>query len=168
MNNPLAQKYNYYLNESNRLNEELKSEEAYSELLENVLFELLGEEDFTKLFEAIGDHKIGSYIPGVSKHKLGRLEKIAHIARNAAMSGKSGFVTDRALHQLKSHGVNIQPGGLHPDAGKNPEMDKKLVDFGKDKLVAHPSTPAKRNTQRGFQRELSAERRKQEEENSRR
>jgi len=119
------------------------------------------------LDEAIGDHKIGSYIPGVSKHKLGRLEKIAHIARKAAMSGKSGFVTDRAIHQLKSHGVNIQPGGLHPDtwahhperggSGANPEMDKKLSDFGKDKLVAYPSTPAKRNTQKGFQRELSAE-----------
>ena len=53
MNNPLAQKYNYYLNESHRLNEELKSEEAYSELLENVLFELLGEEDFTRLFEYV-------------------------------------------------------------------------------------------------------------------
>ena len=50
-NNPLVQKAQYYLNESHRLSEELKSEEAYSELLENILFELLGEEDFTKLFE---------------------------------------------------------------------------------------------------------------------
>lgn len=118
------------------------------------------------LDEAIGDHKIGSYIPGVSKHKLGRLEKIAHIARRETLVGNT-TKTQRALHQLKSHGVNIQPGGLHPDvwahhperggSGTNPEMDKKLVDFGKDKLVAYPSTPAKRNTQKGFQRELSAE-----------
>ena len=53
MNNPLAQKAQYYLNESHRLSEELQAEEAYSELLENVLFKLLGEEDFTKLFEYV-------------------------------------------------------------------------------------------------------------------
>ena len=53
MNNPLAQKYQYYINESNRLSEELQNEVEYSELLENVLFELLGEEDFTKLFEYV-------------------------------------------------------------------------------------------------------------------
>jgi hypothetical protein len=51
MNNPLAQKYNYYLNESHRLNEELKNETEYSELLENILVELIGEEAFYGLFE---------------------------------------------------------------------------------------------------------------------
>ena len=53
MNNPLAQKYNYYLNESHRLNEELKNETEYSELLENILVELIGEEAFYGLFEDI-------------------------------------------------------------------------------------------------------------------
>ena len=51
MNNPLAQKYNYYLNESNRLSEELQNETEYSELLENILIELIGEEAFYGLFE---------------------------------------------------------------------------------------------------------------------
>jgi ribulose bisphosphate carboxylase small subunit len=37
MNNPLAQKAQYYLNESHRLSEELKNETQYSELLENIL-----------------------------------------------------------------------------------------------------------------------------------
>lgn len=41
MNNPLAQKYQYYLNESHRLNEELKSEQEYSEILESLLADLL-------------------------------------------------------------------------------------------------------------------------------
>jgi len=51
MNNPLAQKYNYYLNESHRLSEELQNETDYSELLENILVELIGEEAFYGLFE---------------------------------------------------------------------------------------------------------------------
>ena len=53
MNNPLAQKAQYYLNESHRLSEELKNETEYSELLENILVELIGEEAFYGLFEDI-------------------------------------------------------------------------------------------------------------------
>jgi hypothetical protein len=44
MNNPLTQKYQYYLNESHRLSEELKSEQEYSEFLENILLDLLNNE----------------------------------------------------------------------------------------------------------------------------
>ena len=51
MNNPLVQKAQYYLNEAHRLNEELKNETEYSELLENILVELIGEEAFYGLFE---------------------------------------------------------------------------------------------------------------------
>ena len=84
MNNPLAQKYNYYLNESHRLNEELKSEEAYSELLENVLFELLGEEDFTKLFEYVMDGTVthdeyGRLSPARSARRAHRIAQIIGI-----------------------------------------------------------------------------------------
>ena len=87
MNNPLAQKYNYYLNESNRLNEELKSEEEYSELLENVLFELLDEEDFTKLFEYImkgdvtHDEKGNRLSPERSARRAHRIGQIVKIGR---------------------------------------------------------------------------------------
>jgi hypothetical protein len=41
MNNPLAQKYNYYLNESHRLSEELQNEVEYVSLLESLIFEAL-------------------------------------------------------------------------------------------------------------------------------
>jgi hypothetical protein len=51
MNNPLAQKAQYYLNESHRLNEEVKQEQEYSELLENILLELLSEEELHTLLE---------------------------------------------------------------------------------------------------------------------
>jgi hypothetical protein len=42
MNNPIVQKYQYYLNESNRLAEELKAEQEYIELLEELISILEG------------------------------------------------------------------------------------------------------------------------------
>ena len=98
MNNPLAQKYNYYLNESHRLNEELKSEEEYSELLENVLFDLLGEEDFTKLFEYVmqgtvtHDASGKPLSPERSKRRANRIGQIVALGRDAAANkGEAAF-----------------------------------------------------------------------------
>lgn len=51
MNNPLAQQAQYYLNESDRLSEELNSEVEYSAVLEAVLEELVGTENFLKIME---------------------------------------------------------------------------------------------------------------------
>lgn len=51
MNNPLIEKAKYYLNESNRLSEELNSQVEYSAVLEAVLEELVGTEDFLKIME---------------------------------------------------------------------------------------------------------------------
>jgi hypothetical protein len=51
MNNPLAQQAQYYLNESSRLSEELNTEIEYSAVLEAVLEELVGTEDFLKIME---------------------------------------------------------------------------------------------------------------------
>ena len=53
MNIPLAQKAQYYLNESNRLNEELAAHQEYSRLLEAVLEELLTEEQILQLREEL-------------------------------------------------------------------------------------------------------------------
>jgi len=70
MNNPLAQKYNYYLNESNRLSEELQNETEYSELLENILVELIGEEAFYGLFEDMALTSSGSNLLAKRKFKV--------------------------------------------------------------------------------------------------
>jgi len=51
MNNPLAQQAQYYLNESSRLSEELNTEIEYSAVLEAVLEELVGTENFLKIME---------------------------------------------------------------------------------------------------------------------
>jgi hypothetical protein len=111
MNNPLAQKYNYYLNESHRLNEELKSEEAYSELLENVLFELLGEEDFTKLFEYVmpgtvtHDASGKPLSPERSRRRANRIGQIVAIGRDAAAKNDTSLV-GRATDSLIAKGAD--------------------------------------------------------------
>jgi len=53
MNNPLVQRAQYYLNESNRLTEELNTQIEYSRLLEAVLEEILTEEEILELREGI-------------------------------------------------------------------------------------------------------------------
>ena len=135
MNNPLAQKYNYYLNESHRLNEELKSEEAYSELLENVLFELLGEEDFTKLFEYVmrgsvtHDEKGKPLSPEKSARRAKRIGQIVDIGRKAggydkplppgaSMDKGDDLKIHRAALSLVAKGVDVDDPKdvLPPDA----------------------------------------------------
>jgi len=109
MNNPLAQKYNYYLNESHRLNEELKTEESYSELLENVLFELLGEEDFTKLFEYVmqgtvtQDEKVKPLSKERSERRRKRIGQIVDIGRAAAKKDDA-HLQSRAAYSLLAKG----------------------------------------------------------------
>lgn len=114
MNNPLAQKYNYYLNESYRLSEELKSEESYSELLENVLFDILGEEDFTKLFEVVtqgtvtNDEKGNALSADRSARRAKRIGQIVDIGRKAAANtdDKTAFdLVGRATDSLIAKGA---------------------------------------------------------------
>jgi hypothetical protein len=71
------------------LTEELKSEEQYSELLENVLFELLGPEDFTRLFEYVmqgsvtHDETGNPLSPERSARRAKRIAQIVDIGRKA-------------------------------------------------------------------------------------
>jgi hypothetical protein len=116
MNNPLAQKYNYYLNESNRLNEELKTEEAYSELLENVLFELLGEEEFYELFEEI--KKIKKFPKGLRKVKVMQhnVEKLKSKSSEMSKETKSSDPsTTQPSKSYKSKGY-FKPGSRETDS----------------------------------------------------
>ena len=56
MNNPLLEKAKYYLNESNRLTEELDNQIEYSDVLEAVLEELVGTENLLAILEKSGLH----------------------------------------------------------------------------------------------------------------
>jgi hypothetical protein len=96
MNNPLAQKYNYYLNESHRLSEELKNEQEYSELLENILLELLSEEQLNELFRKEGPVKNPAQVAK-------RLSQMAQIKAHRTTQQKPGAV--EAGEALKAHGA---------------------------------------------------------------
>jgi hypothetical protein len=107
-NNQLVHKYQYYLNESHRLNEELKSEQEYSELLESLLFEILNEEQLdesswkNKLLAALAGLGIGfsggaaagsaPHVFSAAKPEQSMKERI-----QAAQEHKNDAVT-RALH----------------------------------------------------------------------
>ena len=123
MNNPLAQKAQYYLNESHRLSEELKSEEAYSELLENVLFELLGEEDFTKLFEYVMQGTITHDADDKplnaarSARRANRLKQIRSIGQAASLAGDNDLVK-RVAHSIVAKGGNaVRKPGVNTPPG---------------------------------------------------
>jgi hypothetical protein len=115
MNNPLAQKAQYYLNESHRLSEELKNEETYSELLENVLFELLGEEQFAQLIEYVmqGDLVTGKdgkpLTTQQSDRRAKRLKQIIDIGVKANKNRDYNLV-NRAAHSILAKG-----GGRNKD-----------------------------------------------------
>ena len=79
MNNFLAQKAQYYLNESEKLSEELKLEREYRELLENILIGALTEEQVCQIKEglmkklgAVGELYIGG--EGLARGYLNREE----------------------------------------------------------------------------------------------
>ena len=138
MNNPLAQKYNYYLNESHRLNEELKTEESYSELLENVLFELLGEEDFTKLFEYVmrgtvtHDENGNALSKERSARRAKRIGQIVDIGRKAAAK------------------INDNPAfNLNGTANSASNAAFNLVGRATDSLIAKGATADEKENSRG-------------------
>jgi hypothetical protein len=138
MNNPLAQKYNYYLNESYRLSEELKTEESYSELLENVLFELLGEEDFTKLFEYVmrgtvtHDENGNALSKERSARRAKRIGQIVDIGRKAAAK------------------INDNPAfNLNGTANSASNAAFNLVGRATDSLIAKGATADEKENSRG-------------------
>jgi len=89
MNNPLLEKAKYYLNESNRLSEELNSQVEYSAVLEAVLEELVGTEDFLAIMEVYSN-------PGSIEYRKGGLlrsnkpgtNNIANVTKRVGQLGK--------------------------------------------------------------------------------
>ena len=95
MNNPLLEKAKYYLNESNRLTEELDNQIEYSDVLEAVLEELVGTENFLAIIESSPELKkryTKAALQDINK-RTGTLEKLS--------SDKAGSIGDwhRALQR---------------------------------------------------------------------
>ena len=164
MNNPLAQKYNYYLNESHRLNEELKTEESYSELLENVLFELLGEEDFTNLFEVVMQGTVTRDASGNplskerSERRAKRIGQIVAIGRKAA-ENKDEQLTNRVASSVLAKGATA--GDENPDDNaRSANVRTALKTGGKIKIQHDHRGSDFRSFHDDQQKEISAKRRR--------
>ena len=96
MNNSFTQKAQHYLNESYRLTEELDSQIEYSGILEAVLEELVGTEDFLEIMEyylprkgtsptqrVAQDGTVTQRTPQQTQHYLKRLDSIRRIGVRA-------------------------------------------------------------------------------------
>ena len=175
MNNPLAQKAQYYLNESHRLSEELKSEEAYSELLENVLFELLGEEDFTKLFEYVmqgtitHDSDDKPLTAARSARRAHRLKQMKSIGQAASLAGDNDLVK-RVAHSIVAKGGTadtrygvIPPSGASDNEARHLNVTSAIKDQSPMRITPGFSDSERemdvRRTSDDIQKRLSSNRR---------
>lgn len=126
MNNPLVQKYNYYLNESHRLSEELQNEVEYSELLENILVELIGEEAFYGLFE---DLQTPERAKEMSQLKRKAKTKADRDSQEAYEEGESGSAESAARAHDKAADSAYREIQLHRKDAKE-KASKKLYGKG--------------------------------------
>jgi len=126
MNNPLAQKYNYYLNESHRLSEELQNETEYSELLENILVELIGEEAFYGLFE---DLQTPERATETKQQKRNLRNKYMRASADAWREGEMGSADSADAAHNKAAKIAAQEIKLADTVGKE-RSSKKLYGKG--------------------------------------
>ena len=97
MNNPLLEKAKYYLNESNRLTEELDTQIQYSAVLEAVLEELVGTENFLAIIESSPELKkryTKAALQDINK-RTGTLEKLSN--------AKAGSIGDWHRADQRAH-----------------------------------------------------------------
>jgi len=143
MNNPLAQKYNYYLNESHRLSEELQNETEYSELLENILVELIGEEAFYGLFE---DLQTPERAREMKKNIKGLTAKANRDSARAYEEGEMGSAESAAAaHDTAADSAYREIEAIHKDAG---EKASKTKLYGLGGKVVGKRTLVKRATEK--------------------
>ena len=98
MDNHLNQKYQYYLNESNRLSEQLKNEKEYSKILENVLKNFMTEEELSEIARPETIKNPQQYAK--------RIGQIAAIAANRTVTQRSGAVEAKKALQSKGVGTD--------------------------------------------------------------
>ena len=158
MNNPLAQRAQYYLNESDRLSEELNSEVEYSAVLEAVLEELVGTENFLKIMELYvpkpgvsATHKVvdGKRVERTDAEKerygahLGKIRDIRDRASDAVYNARVGYTSvgparghehEADFHRargvlLRAHGALALQGG---NTGDDPTIHPRMMNFASD------------------------------------
>lgn len=133
MNNPLAQKAQYYLNESHRLSEELKNETEYSELLENILVELIGEEAFYGLFEDIQTPERAKEMSKLKRKAKAKADKDSAEAYRAGEMGTAdeadaahNKASDSAYREIQLHKKDAKEKASKTKYGLGGKILKRL------------------------------------------
>ena len=132
MNNPLAQQAQYYLNESSRLSEELNTEIEYSAVLEAVLEELVGTENFLKLITELGqypdlDKKTSVSSSGKKQIGGGALRTPAEKAHLAKRYGQvAGLVQGAARDAEAAKDATIR--GTGSEDNKSVSQDRRVIE----------------------------------------
>lgn len=98
MDNHFNQKYQYYLNESHRLYEELKNEKEYSKILENLLANFMTEEELSEIARP-------ETIKNPERYAK-RIGQLAAIAADRTVSQKPGAVEAKKALQSKGVGTD--------------------------------------------------------------
>lgn len=150
MNNPLVQKAQYYLNETHRLNEELKNETEYSELLENILVELIGEEAFYGLFEDLQTKERAKEMSSMKKKIRAKANRDSYAAYDAGESGSADEADEAhqkaaasAYDEIKLHDKDAKEKASQTKLygkGGNIVGRRQLLKRGTTKVI---NTPAK-------------------------
>ena len=123
MNNSFTQKAQYYLNESNRLTEELNAEIEYSAVLEAVLEELVGTENFLALMEISPELKkryTKAALRDINK-RTGTLEKLSN--------AKAGSIGDWHRANQRAHRALALPtlDAHHVAANDRAAEERKFI-----------------------------------------
>ena len=120
MNNSFTQKAQYYLNESNRLTEELDTQIQYSAVLEAVLEELVGTENFLAMIESSPELKkryTKAALQNINK-RTGTLEKLSN--------DKAGSIGDwHRAHQRAHRALALPTLDAYNVAEKDRDDEKR-------------------------------------------
>ena len=125
MNNSFTQKAQYYLNESNRLTEELDTQIQYSAVLEAVLEELVGTENFLAMIESSPELKkryTKAALQDINK-RTGTLEKLSN--------DKAGSIGDwHRAHQRAHRALALPTLDAHDVAAKDrAAQERKFIEI---------------------------------------
>ena len=125
MNNSFTQKAQYYLNESNRLTEELDTQIQYSAVLEAVLEELVGTENFLAMIESSPELKkryTKAALQNINK-RTGTLEKLSN--------DKAGSIGDWHRAHQRAHRALALPtlDAHHVAANDRAAAERKFIEI---------------------------------------
>ena len=144
MNNSFTQKAQHYLNESYRLTKELDTQIQYSGILEAVLEELVGTEDFLEIMEIYipkpgvsATHKVKKKIINGEEVSIRVPRTDAEKQRYAGHLGKIMDIRDRATSTVQSNAAS-EPNGKRDVAITKA---KNIRSRSQAALIAHGGKP---------------------------